>query len=165
MVITIMWKKRPHHLESLKNGEAIPGSEPLRLLPNTSDWYGRFRTVQNRANDYLIDRDAQKSGRIYSGIETIAVQDQAVYESMGEIADRPFEYLVPSDVMVARTRRRILKAAIDLVESNVPPPGSDNPNLFSEARSGDVVVKEHKSLKDSYEKCMRAATRLLNPVR
>lgn len=34
------------------------GAHPSRpqLLPNTPDCYGRFRSVQSRTNDYLIDR-------------------------------------------------------------------------------------------------------------
>jgi len=29
-------------------------------LPNSSDWYGRFRFAQNAANDFRIDRDEQR---------------------------------------------------------------------------------------------------------
>ena len=51
-------------------------------LPNTSDWYGRFRAVANKNNDYLIDREKQKT-ESYTGIDGIFLQDQAVTESMG----------------------------------------------------------------------------------
>ena len=30
------------------------------MLPNTTDWYGRFRPEQNPTNDFQIDRDAQR---------------------------------------------------------------------------------------------------------
>ena len=82
-----------------------------RLQPNTTDWYGRWRPVQNAANDYLIDREAQRNDVIYTGITHIAMQDQAITESMGDIVDHSFEHLAPSDQMITRTRRRLLMAA------------------------------------------------------
>jgi phthalate 4,5-dioxygenase len=36
------------------------------LLPNTSDWYGRFRLGANSTNDYLIDRDRQRRREDYN---------------------------------------------------------------------------------------------------
>jgi hypothetical protein len=48
---------------------------------------------------------------IYTGITHIAMQDQAITESMGEIVDHSFEHLAPSDQMITRTRRRLLLAA------------------------------------------------------
>src|SRR5262249_53020647 len=83
----------------------------FEYLPNTTDWYGRWRLAQNPSNDWMIDRAAQKSGEIYTGIASIHGQDQAVTESMGAITDHGFENLGPSDLMVARTRRRLLRVA------------------------------------------------------
>ena len=60
---------------------------PPETLPNTTDWYGRFRCVADEKNDYLIDRKAQKTTS-YTGINAIFLQDQAVTESMGPIYDR-----------------------------------------------------------------------------
>src|SRR5437773_1716673 len=34
---------------------------PPETLPNTTDWYGRFRCAADGTNDYLIDRKAQKT--------------------------------------------------------------------------------------------------------
>ena len=48
---------------------------------------------------------------IYTGIDSIHLQDQAVTESMGAILDHSFEHLAPSDLMITRTRRRLLLAA------------------------------------------------------
>jgi phthalate 4,5-dioxygenase len=61
-------------------------------VPNTSESLGRFRTVANASNDFLIDRDIQRrnKGRFgYSGIPGgAAMQDAAVTWSMGSIYDR-----------------------------------------------------------------------------
>ena len=50
---------------------------------------GGSRAVEG--NDWLIDREAQKNGGIYTGIAGIQAQDQAVTESMGPITDHDFE--------------------------------------------------------------------------
>ena len=54
--------------------------------------------------------------RIYSGIDGIHLQDQAITESMGPIVDHTFEHLGPSDQMITRTRRRLLRASRALRE-------------------------------------------------
>ena len=59
----------------------------FEFLPDTTDWLGRFRLAQNKDNDYLIDREAQRTSS-YTGIAGIHQQDQAVTESMGPIFDR-----------------------------------------------------------------------------
>ena len=59
----------------------------IPMQPNTTDWLGRFRTVQNASNDYLIDREQQR-GKSFTGIEHIHIQDQAMTESMGGIVRR-----------------------------------------------------------------------------
>ena len=55
---------------------------------------GTYRPVANKDNDYLIDREAQKRGDTYSGVEGIAMQDASLQESMGPIVDRTKERLV-----------------------------------------------------------------------
>ena len=65
---------------------------PPETLPNTTDWYGRFRCAADGTNDYLIDRKAQKTVS-FTGIGSIHLQDQAVTESMGPVYDRTRERL------------------------------------------------------------------------
>jgi hypothetical protein len=69
--------------------------------------------LANKGNDYLVDRDAQKAGIHYSGVEGIAMQDASLQESMGPIQDRSREHLCPTDLGIVRTRRLLLKAAAD----------------------------------------------------
>ena len=71
------WRAAPPRSE-----RRTAGRGPVETLPNTTDWYGRFRAVANANNDYLIDRDQQKTAS-YTGIGSIFLQDQAVTESMG----------------------------------------------------------------------------------
>ena len=114
-------------------------------MPNTTDWYGRWRLAGVEGNDWLIDRDAQKNGGIFTGIVGIQAQDQAVTESMGPITDHAYENLGPSDIMIARTRRRLLRAARAFKKDESVPPGVDNPDVFVNVRSGDFLADEKTS--------------------
>ncbi len=111
---------------------------PPETLPNTSDWHGRFRCVADASNDYLIDRKAQKTVS-YTGIGSIFLQDQAVTESMGPIYDRTQEHLGTSDLMVIRTRKRLIDAAKALQDRGQLPPGVDDPEVYR-VRSGGIVL-------------------------
>ena len=89
-------------------------------MPDTTDWLGKFRLTQNKDNDYLIDRKAQRT-ESFTGIAGIHQQDQAVTESMGPIYDRTQEHLGTSDAMVIRTRRRVDRKSTRLNSSHVQP--------------------------------------------
>jgi hypothetical protein len=109
------------------------------FLPDTPDWLGKFRLVQNKDNDYLIDREAQRTKKSFTGIAGIHQQDQAITESMGPIIDRTQEHLGTSDAMIIRTRRRVINAAKALRDGGVVPPGVDQPEVYG-CRSGGVVL-------------------------
>ena len=112
---------------------------PPETLPNTTDWYGRFRCAANAGNDYQIDRKAQQKNVSYTGIDAIFLQDQAVTESMGAIYDRTQERLGSSDQMVIRTRKRLIDAARALRDHGTVPPGVDDPGVY-QVRSGGAIL-------------------------
>jgi phthalate 4,5-dioxygenase oxygenase subunit len=120
------------------SGRDRPGEE---TLPNTSDWYGRFRLIGNAANDYRIDRGRQRRREDYTGIPGIHTQDQAITEGMGTIYNRSSEHLGTSDVMVIRVRRRLMDAARALAERGLTPPGVDSPEIYR-VRSGGAILPE-----------------------
>lgn len=161
MSVTIRWKCRPPVFKKMKNGADLPGIAPLRYASRTTDWFGRWVPEQRLENDYLMDRAAQLEGRSYTGILNIPMQDQAVTESMEPITDRSRENLVPSDVMIARTRRRLLQAARELHQKGTVPPGVLNPEVYRDARGGEMV--SHVPARDwfaHYQASLHAATRI-----
>jgi phthalate 4,5-dioxygenase oxygenase subunit len=85
----------------------------VELIPGTHD------PLRNRSNDYLIDREAQRT-LTFTGIKGIGEQDFSVQEGMGEIVDRTREHLGTSDIGIVAMRRRLLKAAADLQEGVAP---------------------------------------------
>ena len=88
-------------VEAMRAGAGIH----VKYLPGT------FVPVQNRSNDYMMDRVAQRSGASYSGIEGISMQDASLQESMGSIQDRTRENLCPTDLGIVMMRRVLLAAA------------------------------------------------------
>jgi phthalate 4,5-dioxygenase oxygenase subunit len=116
----------------------------------TTGWYGRFNLVQSMANDYLIDRALQRSGKSYTGIPGIRQQDMAVTESMGPIFDRESEHLGTTDALIIRTRRRMIAAARALAEQGLTPPGVDQAELYRQ-RSGGVLLPRDANWWDATE--------------
>ena len=104
---------------------------------------GDFVPVRRRENDYLIDRDMQRSTN-YTGIANISEQDQAVADSQGTIADRTHEMLVQTDLGVTRFRSVILQVC-ESVERGEQAKGAVNPSAFR-VRSGDYVSEPRQPL-------------------
>jgi phthalate 4,5-dioxygenase len=71
----------------------------------------QFRPIKRHAhNDYLQDRAAMAEGN-FTGIPGIPNQDIAMWESMGQIADRSQERLGASDIAIVQFRRLMIDAA------------------------------------------------------
>jgi len=148
-------------LSTNKGGEPLPLLDRVSpTLPNTADWFGRWRAVANHANDYLIDREAQRTIS-YTGINGVFPQDSAVTESMGDISDRALENLAPSDRMIFITRRRLMDAVRALQDNGTVPPGVDDPEVSGSARSGDLIAPEGQPWLEAYEQTLEQA---LHPI-
>ena len=155
MFVELSWTGRTQGLRTLKDGRPIPGTAPhFDYLPDTTDWFGRWRLAANASNDYMIDRDTQRLDS-YTGINGILLQDQALTESMGSITDHGFEQLAPSDHMITQTRRRCLRAARALDRDGTVPPGVDDPEICLGARGGDFVAGETESWVEAYADRLR----------
>ena len=73
---------------AFKDGRPIGGTgRGNKLLPNTTDWLGRWRHGGERGQRLgHRPRGPARATTIYTGIDGIHLQDQAITESMG--ADR-----------------------------------------------------------------------------
>lgn len=92
-------------LSSMHEGEGIH----VKYVPGT------FRPLANADNDYLIDRQAQRDRKTFSGVKGIAMQDASLQDSMGPIVDRTKERLGTSDAAIILARRRLI-AAVRLLQ-------------------------------------------------
>ena len=164
-VMMIFWRRRSGKLGNtgapLKDGKPLGGSRPQpEFVPVDTSWLGRYRVLANESNDWTMDREAQRTNRIYSGIDHIGLQDQAVTESMGPITDHGKEHLGPGDLMIARTRRRALAAARAFA-AGTPAPGVEAPEVMMAARSGYFEVHQSVEWQQAYEDKMHIADRVL----
>ncbi len=164
MYCVLWWKRASSAMTqqdpAFKDGAPIGGMGRRNdFLPNTSDWLGRWRLAANASNDWRLDRAAQHDDTIYSGIESIHLQDQAVTESMGPILDHTFEHLAPSDQMITRTRRRLLMAARALRDNGERPPGAEDTTVFRDARGGYLVAGEGRSWQEVYAEQLASGSR------
>ena len=78
-----------------------------------------FRSKRDRSNNYLIDRDVQRT-ETFTGIDGINTQDRAIQESMGPIVDRSREHLGPADRAIIQARRLLLDAVKSVADGKVP---------------------------------------------
>jgi phthalate 4,5-dioxygenase len=121
------------------------GSSPFfqqPMQPNTTDWYGRWRPVQQPENDYQLSREAQRRNTGfdgYTGIKGVGMQDAAMTTSMGLIYDRSQEHLGTTDAMVIRVRRRLIAAVQAHMKHGATPPGVEDPGAYR-VRSGGVFL-------------------------
>jgi phthalate 4,5-dioxygenase len=74
------------------------------------DLDARWRKKRNRDNFYLQDRKAMQLGD-FTGIRGIPMQDMAMWETMGPIADRSKERLGASDLAIVEFRKIMVDAA------------------------------------------------------
>jgi nitrite reductase/ring-hydroxylating ferredoxin subunit len=123
------------------------GEEPLTLEESSDrsggnnfgedvDIHNGFMAVRNKGNDWLIERDVQKTDT-FTGIKGINTQDRATQESMGKVMDRTKEHLGAADRAVIGMRK-LLEAAIQVNQDGGDPPGLA-PTYYNLRAADDVI--------------------------
>jgi phthalate 4,5-dioxygenase len=113
--------------------------EKLRNAPTKAVAPGESQRYVEPANDYLLDREDQKT-RTYTGIPGTVQQDLAVTESMGSIYDRSQEHLGQTDLAIIRMRNLLVKAAKDM-ERGIEPPAILPDLPYREIRSAEKILE------------------------
>ena len=122
--------------------EPLPeGERAERRLGNGPDVVDQttFRSRMNRANNYLLDREVQRT-ETFTGIDGINLQDRAVQESMGPIVDRSKEHLGPADKAVIQARRLLLEAVRAVRDGGIP--RGIAPTYYTLAAAEGVVARD-----------------------
>jgi phenylpropionate dioxygenase-like ring-hydroxylating dioxygenase large terminal subunit len=112
---TVTWlPDRPMSQEDIRIIESWAGAY-AEVDPNT------FEPIANRANNYLLDREKQRSEN-FTGMRGIREEDIAVQEDQygGPVADRTKEHLGTSDAGIIALRRRLLNAARNFQRGQEP---------------------------------------------
>jgi phthalate 4,5-dioxygenase oxygenase subunit len=115
---------------------------------------GTYIPLANKSNDYLMDREAQRSGLAYSGVHGIAIQDGSLQESMGPICDRRHEMLLGTDRGIMMARRLLFKAIKNFQENGEIPPGVDPES--HKVRSASVLLPRDQQYKEAAKDAVRA---------
>jgi phenylpropionate dioxygenase-like ring-hydroxylating dioxygenase large terminal subunit len=94
-----------------------------------------FLPVANRGNDYLMDREVQRT-RNFTGIWGANEQDRSLQEGMRRkpgrsgTVDRSREHLVGSDLAIVTARRKLIKLARDL-QAGIEPAIVSQPQKYA----------------------------------
>jgi phthalate 4,5-dioxygenase len=113
--------------------EVRSGNGPHDVDPVT------FRSRKNRANNYLLDRQVQKT-ESFTGIDGINIQDRAIQESMGRVVDRSREHLGPADKAIIQARRLLL-GAVKTVQAGAVPLGT-GPSYYGLRANEGVIPRD-----------------------
>lgn len=105
----------------------------------------RWRPVRNRANEYLMDRQAQRT-RSFTGIKGISEQDACAQDSQGYIYDRSQEHLGTTDLAIIEYRRLMLGMVRELLEGQEPAAASRGE--VYRVRSGGAITPRDVPFED-----------------
>ena len=148
---SVKWNPNDPLTEEQRRGGASYNDE---YLPDPSGWLGHWRPLANRRNDYLIDREKQRT-RTFTGLPAFPIEDKAVTESMGPIVDRTREHLGSTDAIIIRVRRQLLDAARKLGQDGTSPPCVDEPSLYG-VRSAIVNLPDETSWREATAQLLQA---------
>ena len=129
-VILLKWN--PHH-KPVDMGADFELKACRNLIPGT------WRAFYNKDNDYLIDRELQRTVR-FSGIrqDSGRAEDAAMMETMGPIVNRSREHLGTTDAAVIAMRRGLIRGARAL-EQGVEPFAAAHPDVYL-VRSSSCLI-------------------------
>jgi phthalate 4,5-dioxygenase oxygenase subunit len=134
----------PEYIEDL---EHFAGRGQEDLIPGT------FKLKRNLENDYLVDREMQKTST-FTGITGLNTQDFALQEGMGTIVDRSKEFLGTSDKAIVIMRRLLLEA-IGKVEKGEPPRGVQS-EISRDLRAYDDLLPAGASWREHFAEELKA---------
>lgn len=125
----------------LEKWESFMGRGADDLIPGT------FRLKRNLGNDYMIDRELQRTST-YSGIKGLNTQDYALQEGMGPIVDRSQEFLGTSDRAIVAMRRQLLEAITQVAGGGAAPGAT--PASHRSIRPVDRILQAGQTWKDAF---------------
>ncbi len=121
----------------------------VRLQPGAG-----FRTLANKDNDYLIDREQQRT-ETFTGIFGVREQDMAVQsDQWGPVTKRWREHLGTTDLAVIAMRRLLLKEAREL-QQGIDPPEAHNGAAYR-VRSAAIVLGQEVEVEEGAREVMTA---------
>ena len=115
---------------------------------------GTTQPTENKANEYLIDRQMQKTVS-FTGISGIRAQDAMATESPGPIVDRTREHLGSSDTAIIALRKRLIAEARALLDGGPQPRAACDPGLYR-VRSHQTLLERNTTSFEGEEEVLQA---------
>jgi phthalate 4,5-dioxygenase len=123
------------------------GRGPDDILPG-------YRLKRNPSNDYLIDRELQRT-KTFTGIKGINTQDYALQETMEKpFVDRSKERLGTADLAIIVARQLLLEATRDVEEGKSP--RGVNPETYRDVRACDRFLPKGVDWREGLKEDMKA---------
>jgi phthalate 4,5-dioxygenase len=142
-----------HAMRYGRNGQDAFHAALDRFRAPLARAYGGLHPDRARSNDYLLDRQLQRT-RQFFGVVGGWAQDAAVQESMGAIYARWQEHLGSSDVGIIAVRRYLIDAAREFVEGHAAPPGAADPHGYC-ARPAALLLGRDASWADAAKDALK----------
>ena len=142
-----------HPGRPLTQDEVDRPAKGLATVPRIID--GTFAPVCNRDNDYLMDRELQRTVN-FTGIAGITEQDMAMTQSMGAVYDRSQEHLGTSDVAVIHFRRLLISLARDVEAGKNPHAAYDGAAYRVRSHDINSPIEDFESLLEAYREQLMA---------
>jgi phthalate 4,5-dioxygenase oxygenase subunit len=114
---------------------------------------GTYWLKQNPSNDYLIDREIQRT-KTFTGIAGVNTQDFALQEGMGGIVRRDLEALGSTDRAIQSCRELLLEAA-DAVAHGRNLRGTD-PEAYAGVRASEALIPRGAQWRDAMKDALIA---------
>jgi phenylpropionate dioxygenase-like ring-hydroxylating dioxygenase large terminal subunit len=146
-MVTYSW----HPTQPMNDFGATPG-HPAHHVKKAGD---ALHPLQSRANDYLIDRQLQRTTS-YTGIDNGSIQDRAIQETMGPIYDRTQEHLGSADAAIIMMRRLLIKLSEQL-EAGMEPYAAQHGEIMT-LRSAGLMTGKDASFVEASEPLVRVAS-------
>ena len=141
MMWTITKKATGGQNAPVPRGTAAPNPSALQYIPNGTGWLERHRLIENAANDYMIDREWQKSARATPASRASASRTWRSPAAWARSTTARSEHLGTTDALIIRTRRCMINAAKALRDDGITPPGVNNPEIYALRSGGTVLPK------------------------
>ena len=138
-VSTAFWSFRYSYVEPYSEEERVSYARWTGLARDDEHLNEDFRSRRHRGNYWLQDRQAMRSGKSFTGIKGVNIEDFAMAESMGPIAPRRRENLGTTDLPIIHMRRTLLRS-LERFEAGGRPVGLEEKVDYARLRADDAII-------------------------
>ena len=159
MTYNLAWKKKTPPLQTLKNGDPIPGLTAGHGVPAQHQRLVRPLAARRPARERLLHRSRQAEERAATpASRASAARTRPRSNAWARSSTASLEHLAPSDRMIAITRKRLLGGGAEVAAATGRcRPRSTIPTSIAGARGGAFIASANLDWLDAYALNLRQA--------